>query len=90
MNARLSKFPPNPVYGLSPEDYDEILKNQGGVCAICVQPELAGQQLVVDYDYDESRVRGLLCFPCHRFLHRYEQYATTAMDYLKSKFDKKQ
>jgi len=62
------------VYGISREQYDEMLKRQGGVCAICRQPESnrnrRGEicELAVDHDHDTAQVRGLLCGDCNRGL----------------------
>jgi hypothetical protein len=49
------------TYGISPEQYEEMLKRQGGVCAICGR----GRKLCVDHDHDTGHIRGLLCKPCN-------------------------
>lgn len=60
------------VYGLSPEDYDQRLAEQGGVCAICQENRSwnrrEGDVLVVDHDHNTGEVRGLLCHPCNQVL----------------------
>jgi hypothetical protein len=58
------------LYGISLEDYDALLEQQGGVCAICKQPEARQLQgrpapLVVDHDHVTGKVRGLLCHSCN-------------------------
>lgn len=55
-------------YGLSLEDYDRILEQQGGVCAICKTATESdnGQPLVVDHDHQTGKIRGLLCDKCNR------------------------
>lgn len=58
-------------YGVTPEMYDEKLKAQGGVCAICYQPPHgnAGRpSLCVDHDHEHGRLRDLLCQQCNRLL----------------------
>ena len=50
-------------YGISPEQYQLMLKRQGGVCAICGQPP-AGV-LHVDHCHTTGKVRGLLCMTCN-------------------------
>jgi len=47
--------------------YQEMLRIQGGVCAICgASPN--GKPLDVDHDHSDGRVRGLLCVWCNRHL----------------------
>ncbi len=36
-------------YGLEAEDYERMLTEQGGNCAICENPETTGRRLAVDY-----------------------------------------
>jgi hypothetical protein len=63
-------------YGISADEYDMRFAEQGGVCAICRQPEtqLGGRRgttrlsLAVDHDHASGRVRGLLCRNCNRGL----------------------
>lgn len=54
------------TYGITPEQYQQMLIAQGNVCAICKQP--SDILLVVDHDHDTDTVRGLLCGPCNRGL----------------------
>lgn len=49
-------------YGLSIEQYNEILHRQGGVCAICKKTP---EKFHVDHDHQTGQVRGLLCSPCN-------------------------
>jgi hypothetical protein len=55
-------------YGLTPEGYDELFTRQGGVCAICGEPQepttrhgVTSTALSVDHDHATGKVRGLLC-----------------------------
>jgi hypothetical protein len=52
-------------YGITLNDYEAMLVEQGGGCAICHAPEPDGQSLHVDHDHDTGAVRGLLCFTCN-------------------------
>jgi hypothetical protein len=57
-------------FGISLEDYNVILEEQGGVCAICSQPETAIRMgrvlpLSVDHNHRTGAVRGLLCTACN-------------------------
>lgn len=61
------------TYGITQGDYDALLAEQGGVCAICGQDEPAAHgrtgekfALSVDHCHDTGRVRGLLCQKCNR------------------------
>lgn len=57
-------------YGISLEDYDEMFRQQNGLCAICEKPEIATNQfgvkrLAVDHDHTTGKIRGLLCQRCN-------------------------
>ena len=57
-------------YGLSPEEYDAQEQSQGGVCAVCEQPNWLGHNgetkpLVVDHNHGTGLNRGLLCDACN-------------------------
>jgi hypothetical protein len=53
-------------YGISVDDYDVMLKRQGGVCAICRDPPSGRyKRLDVDHCHSTGRVRGLLCHQCN-------------------------
>jgi hypothetical protein len=77
------------VYGLAPGQYAELLDEQGGVCAICEQPETRQRAgiitaLSVDHDHDTGTVRGLLCFRCNVQLEAIERadWLDAALRYL--------
>lgn len=53
------------IYGLTPEQYDALLQQQDGVCAICREKCRTGQRLSVDHDHATGRIRGLLCRNCN-------------------------
>ena len=60
-------------YGLSLSQYDALLLEQGGVCAICETAPVNGRSLSVDHDHSccpgsatcGDCIRGLLCPPCN-------------------------
>ncbi len=61
--------------GVDAARYQEMLHTQGGVCAICHQPEthrdgLSGKpkDLAVDHDHATGAVRALLCSSCNTAL----------------------
>lgn len=55
-------------YGITLEDYDEMLKAQDGKCAICgCKSEDNGRYgvLYVDHNHNNGKIRGLLCESCN-------------------------
>jgi hypothetical protein len=63
-NHRIKK-----VYGISAEQYAQILSEQDGVCAICGRlpngTNHVEENLVIDHDHDTGQIRGLLCNNCN-------------------------
>jgi 5-methylcytosine-specific restriction endonuclease McrA len=65
-------------FGLTIEDYDAMYEAQGGVCAICKQPETSQRdgkvyRLAVDHNHNTGQVRGLLCFKCNSAMGSFEK-----------------
>jgi hypothetical protein len=52
-------------FGITCEDYEELLEAQGGVCRICGRKCSTGRRLAVDHDHNTGIVRGLLCLHCN-------------------------
>lgn len=61
-------------YGLSSEDAQKLLEQQGGKCAICGTEEWGGwhHTYCVDHDHDTGQVRGLLCTRCNAGLGHFQ------------------
>lgn len=86
-NYRLKSY-----YGLTNEKYNDILKNQGGLCAICkcqekeINPKTKEiQNLVVDHCHKTLKVRGLLCTACNKAIGGFKDNTQTirnAINYL--------
>jgi hypothetical protein len=60
-------------FGVSRTDYDEMLSNQDGLCAICGCQEKAKyrgtlRRLAVDHCHETGSVRKLLCARCNMVL----------------------
>lgn len=54
-------------YGITLEQYQEILDQQNGKCAICNKLESdSNQAFCVDHDHKTNKIRGLLCSKCNR------------------------
>lgn len=62
-------------YGITSAEYDELLKKQNGLCAICKEPPSGNTLLHVDHDHRTGDVRGLLHPTCNMSLGFYEKYA---------------
>ena len=55
-------------YGITVEQYDEMLEAQGGGCCICGRPPREDISLHVDHDHSTGEIRGILCFRCNNAL----------------------
>ena len=55
-------------YRITPEEYDALLEEQGGGCAICGRAPREDIALHVDHEHTTGRIRGLLCFRCNNAL----------------------
>ena len=77
-------------YNISLGVYEEMLKLQGGLCAICREPETTKLRgtvkcLCVDHDHKTGEVRALLCAKCNLMLGAARDNAailSRAVDYL--------
>jgi hypothetical protein len=68
-------------YGITLDEYNQMLEKQNGVCALCHQPERTKisrgngiRSLAVDHCHNTGIVRGLLCNTCNSFVGKYEKY----------------
>ena len=53
-------------FGMSLEDYDQILESQNGQCRICGTDTPGNKgRFVVDHNHATEKVRGLLCWSCN-------------------------
>jgi hypothetical protein len=53
-------------YGITIEQYNQLHTKQGGLCAICQQPQSKYKRnFHVDHDHSNGKVRGLLCVKCN-------------------------
>lgn len=51
-------------YGITVEQYDQMLTNQNGVCACCGKPP-GKRRLHVDHNHQTGQIRELLCVNCN-------------------------
>lgn len=65
------------LYGITLEQYDELLARQEEKCAVCQKHQSEFPvRLAVDHDHKTGEVRGLLCRYCnHRLVGRHRDPA---------------
>jgi|GEM_PF-2876356 len=88
-SAKLHKWRLKSSYGLTPEDYEELLASQGNACAICQTKEPGGKRKVfsVDHCHESGKIRGLLCAGCNLGLGKFKddpELLCSAIAYLKA------
>ena len=73
------------LYGITLEDYELMLKNQGGKCAICGSKAggKKGQYFAVDHCHKSNAVRGLLCTKCNVSLGWFENNTAAIFQYMR-------
>ena len=65
------------TYGITIEQFDELLKCQEGRCAICGREECStGRNFSTDHDHTTGNVRGILCNDCNRALGLFQDSST--------------
>lgn len=72
-------------FGITVEQYEAMLDEQGGRCAICRREPHPTISLHVDHDHDCGHLRGLICFECNAGLGKFRDRADqlrAALDYL--------
>lgn len=52
-------------YGITLEDYNNLLILQNNKCAICLNELKQGRSTHVDHCHNSNKVRGLLCVKCN-------------------------
>lgn len=81
------------LLGLTQDEYNRKFEAQGGVCAICGQPETgtAGvyktpRRISIDHNHDTGQIRDLLCYQCNSGLGYFKdnpELLEKAANYLK-------
>ena len=73
-------------YGITLDDYNEMLKAQNGCCAICgIHEKHCDKNLAVDHDHNTGEVRKLLCQHCNTGLGQFRdnpEFLANAIKYL--------
>lgn len=76
-------------YGITLEDYQQMLDDSNGVCAICDQPFKFDNkhEPCIDHDHKTGQVRGLLCVKCNMSLGGFDDNVAillNAIEYLRA------
>lgn len=72
-------------YGLTGETYKAMLKEQGGVCALCKMPP-GRFRLCVDHCHKTGKVRSLLCGKCNSVIGWLETKQIDATAYISGNY----
>ena len=81
-------------YGIGQAEFDALLAQQGGVCAVCKQPPDSantrahwGGKLCIDHCHETNTIRGLLCNDCNLMVGygRTEDRLLAAAQYLRNR-----
>ena len=73
-------------FGLTIEQYDQMLERQSGVCAICGDTCSSGKRLAVDHCHTTGKVRELLCRRCNQSMGKFNDdpdLIQKVLDYLR-------
>lgn len=57
-------------FGITSDQYDEMLRSQFGSCRLC--DRIFDTNLHVDHDHKTGKIRGLLCLKCNITVGYYE------------------
>jgi hypothetical protein len=74
------------TYGITQEQYDDMLDEQNGGCFIC--DKITESNLHVDHCHTNGNIRGLLCSACNKGLGLFNdnpEFLRRAADYLEAR-----
>ncbi|MAO21337.1 MAG: hypothetical protein CMJ25_11365 [Phycisphaerae bacterium] len=83
-NARRRSNKRVTAYGVTPVQFNKMLEQQGGACAICGTS--IDQKAHVDHCHTSGKVRGLLCNNCNTAIGKLKdnpEIIQSALDYVK-------
>ena len=75
-------------FGISLEEFNQIMQKQGSCCAICGYSDQSNKKFfpMVDHDHVSGKVRGLLCSNCNQAIGKFKDDITiieSAISYLR-------
>jgi hypothetical protein len=59
-------------YGITPEQYHEMLEEQSGGCYLCRKTPTDNRKLDVDHNHKTGKIRALLCTRCNSLIGQFE------------------
>lgn len=76
------------VYGITSEQYEEILTRQNRCCAICLRSEKEfKRKMDVEHDHQTREIQGIVCTHCNRHIigrNRSPEIFARVVDYLQN------
>ena len=90
MSDRQRKYHLKLKFNITEADYERMMSEQDGKCAICFRTEPTGRwkRLAVDHCHKTNKIRGLLCDKCNRGMGLLEdsvELLQSAVNYLKER-----
>ena len=76
-------------FGINSDQYEAILRDQNGLCAICQKEDPCNRQLAVDHCHATKKVRGLLCTNCNMALGKFQdniEYLKKSIEYMERNY----
>lgn len=86
INKSYRKWILSSKFGISIDEYNNLLEIQNGVCAICKNFNKE-KNLAVDHDHETGKIRGLLCSRCNLGIGQFNdniQLLSDAISYLEN------
>lgn len=77
-------------FGITVDEYDQLVALSDGRCAICGESESRDRRLSLDHDHRTGRIRGFLCSRCNLVLGQVDDDKSlllSAVEYLKFSHD---
>ncbi len=75
------------LFGISIDEYEEMVEKQNNLCFICSNPPQNGLSLGVDHNHNTGKIRKLLCVNCNTMIGHSKEDVTIlerTIEYIKS------
>lgn len=84
--AKFQAYDLNKKFGLTVEQFQNLLDSQGGVCEICKSGFKPNKRPGVDHCHKTGKIRGILCDLCNKgigHMRDSEEFLTAAAQYIR-------